>query len=50
MLTESQTYSLPILPLESTVVFPTLAIPISIQKPTSINAVEIALESTNFFR
>lgn len=47
MVTESQTYTLPILPLENTVVFPTLAMPISIQKPASVQAVELALATEN---
>lgn len=45
--TESQTYTLPILPLENTVLFPSVAIPISIQKPASVKAVEVALNSEN---
>ena len=42
---ESQTYTLPILSLESTLVFPNLAMPISVQKPASVQAVEAALAS-----
>ncbi len=45
--TESQTYSLPILTLAGTVLFPTVAMPISIQKPASIKAVESVLASEN---
>ncbi|MBE9486140.1 MAG: endopeptidase La [Chloroflexi bacterium] len=47
MSTESQSYSLPILPLENTVVFPTIAMPISVQRPASVKAVEVALASEN---
>ncbi len=45
--TESQTYTLPILPLEDTVLFPTIAMPLSIQRPASVKAVEVALASEN---
>ena len=38
---------MPILSLDNTVVFPVLAIPISIQKPASVKAVEAALASEN---
>lgn len=47
MSTESQSYTLPILPLENTVVFPTVAMPISVQRPASVKAVEVALASEN---
>lgn len=39
----SRTYLLPILPLKSTVVFPYVTMPISIQRPGSIAAVDAAL-------
>lgn len=42
---ESQSYSLPILPLKNTVIFPTFALPITIQRPASVKAVEVALAS-----
>jgi ATP-dependent Lon protease len=45
--TASQSYSLPILPLKNTVVFPTFAMPITIQQPMSVKAVSAALESEN---
>lgn len=43
--TENQTYSLSILSLENTVLFPMVAVPLSIQRPTTIKAVEAALAS-----
>lgn len=45
MITDSQTYSLPVLPLENSVVFPTIAMPISIQSPESVAAIEVVLAS-----
>ena len=45
--TESQSYTLPILPLKNTVVFPTFAMPITIQQPTSVKAISAALDSEN---
>ncbi|MEE4253014.1 MAG: endopeptidase La [Desulfuromusa sp.] len=45
MVTESQTYSLPILSLENPLVFPYLIVPIFIDGPTSVQAVEVALAS-----
>ncbi|PLX95924.1 MAG: endopeptidase La [Desulfuromonas sp.] len=47
MSTESQSYSLPILPMANAVVFPLLAMPVSVQKPASVKAVELALASEN---
>ncbi|MBI5557198.1 MAG: endopeptidase La [Deltaproteobacteria bacterium] len=47
-MTESnRTYVLPILPLKNTVVFPYVAMPISINRPGSVAAVEDALSSKN---
>lgn len=43
----SRSYVLPILPLKNTVVFPKLAMPISIERPASVKAVEAALASKN---
>ena len=45
--TESQTYSLPVLPFENMVLFPMVAVPLSIQRPATIKAVEAALASEN---
>lgn len=44
---ESQSYSLPILPLKSTVIFPTFAMPMMVQRSASIKAVEAALAGGN---
>ena len=43
----SQSYTLPILPLKNVVVFPTVAMPIAIQRPISVKAVEVALSGEN---
>ncbi len=45
--TESQSYTLPILPLKNTVIFPTFAMPITVHGPTSVKAISAALESEN---
>ncbi len=45
--TESQSYSLPILPLKSVIIFPTFAMPISIQRPASVKAISAALKGEN---
>lgn len=41
----SQSYTLPVLPLRNTVVFPGFALPMSIQRPASVKAVDAALAS-----
>lgn len=43
----SQTYALPVLPLPNIVVFPTLAMPLTIKNPASVEAIEAALASEN---
>lgn len=43
----SQSYTLPVLPLKNTVVFPRFALAISIQRPASVKAVDVALNSDN---
>ncbi|MDD3619230.1 MAG: endopeptidase La [Desulfobulbaceae bacterium] len=43
----SRTYILPILPLKSAVVFPYVTMPISIQRPASIAAVDASLSAEN---
>ncbi len=45
--TDSQTYTLPLLPLDNTVLFPTVAMPISVQRQTAVKSVEAALASEN---
>ncbi|OKY76831.1 MAG: endopeptidase La [Desulfobulbaceae bacterium DB1] len=47
MINSTRTYTLPILPLKSSVVFPHVALPISINRPASLAAVEEALASGN---
>lgn len=44
---ESQSYTLPVLPLLNIVIFPTLAMPLTIKKPASVRAIEVALASEN---
>ena len=47
MSVESQSYSLPILPLKNTVIFPAFTMPITVRRPASVKAVEAALASSN---
>ncbi|HEX9777813.1 MAG TPA: endopeptidase La [Geopsychrobacteraceae bacterium] len=44
---ESQSYTLPILPLANTVLFPAFAMPLSIQQPAAVKAVDAALAGEN---
>ncbi|MBI4793914.1 MAG: LON peptidase substrate-binding domain-containing protein [Deltaproteobacteria bacterium] len=47
MTESSRTYNLPVLPLKNSVVFPYVAMPISINRAASVAAVEEALASKN---
>lgn len=44
---ENQSYTVPVLPLSNFVLFPTLAMPLTIKRPASVKAVEAALASEN---
>ena len=44
---ESQSYTLPVVPIKSSVIFPALALPMTIQKPTLVRALEAVFESGN---
>lgn len=44
---ESQSYTLPVLPIRNSVIFPALALPMTVQKTMSVKALEAVFESGN---
>ena len=47
MTIESQSYTLPVLPIKNTVIFPGLAMPLTIQRSMAVKALEAVFESSN---